>query len=208
MPKCQKYGHPKDKYTRPPICGKLNHIELVCQNPFNCINCVLTGMWNVEKKKITEIKYTRNISFPKARQIEQTQEQPSYAYVTRKRNEEKEDTKQKQEELNKLINELKNLIEILKTVAKETIKEHISTIPNECKTHNQNQEKSPKQRKEKIQTKQKTLINEPIPLSNRFSPMDIEDSDETTTHIKTDTIKLQKRLNKKINTKTTQQKMK
>ena len=40
--------------------------------------------------------------------------------------------------------------------------------------------------------------------SNRFSPMDIdlvkttiEDSDETTTHIKTDTIKLQKRLHKK-----------
>ena len=27
--------------------------------------------------------------------------------------------------------------------------------------------------------------------------MDTEDSDETTTHIKTDTIKLQKRLNKK-----------
>ena len=42
------------------------------------------------------------------------------------------------------------------------------------------------------------------PLSNRFSPMDIdpvetttEDSDETTTHIKTDTINLQKWLFKK-----------
>ena len=31
--------------------------------------------------------------------------------------------------------------------------------------------------------------------------MDIEDSDKIATHIKTDTIKLQKRLNKKINTK-------
>ena len=38
--------------------------------------------------------------------------------------------------------------------------------------------------KKKIQTKQKTLINEPIPLSNRFSPKDIEDPVETTTHIK------------------------
>ena len=70
--------------------------------------------------------------------------------------------------------------------------------------HNQNQEKKPKQSKGKIQTKQKTLINEPIPLSNRFSPMDIdpietitEDSDEATTHIKTDSINLQKRLHKK-----------
>ena len=68
--------------------------------------------------------------------------------------------------------------------------------------------KKPKQRKGKIQTKQKTLINEPIPLSNRFSPMDIdpietitEDSNEATTHIKTDSINLQKRLHKKINIK-------
>ena len=116
----------------------------------------------------------------------------------------KKDTKPKQEELKKLINELKNLIEILKTITKETIKEHISTIPDEYVTYNQNQEKNPKQRKENIQTKQKPLINEPIPLSNRFSPMDIdpvetdiEDSDETTTHIKTGTIKLQNRLHKK-----------
>ena len=167
-------------------------------------------MWKKEKR-ITETKYTRNISFPEARKIEkQTREQPSYAYATKKKgNEEKGDTKPKQEELNKLINELKNWIEILKTITKETIKEHISTVPDKCERHNQNQEKSPQQRKEKIQTKQKTLINEPIPLSNRFSPMDIEDpvettiedSDEITTHIKTDTIKLQKRLNKKINTK-------
>ena len=94
-------------------------------------------------------------------------------------------------------------------ITKDSIKEHISTVPNEYVTHNQNLEKYPKQRKGKIQTKQKTLIYEPIPLSNRFSPMDIEGpvetiteySDETTIHIKTDSIKLQKRLYKKINTK-------
>ena len=73
--KCQKYGHPKDKCTRPSICGNSNHTELECKNPFNCINC--TGehpaysreceMW--KKEKITEIKYTRNISFPEARKI-------------------------------------------------------------------------------------------------------------------------------------------
>ena len=93
-----------------------------------------------------------------------------------------------------MVNELTNLIEILKMIIKETIKEHISTVPDECESDNQNHEKSPKQRKEKILTKQRTLTNEPIPLSNRFSRMDIEDSDETTTHIKTDIIKLQKTL--------------
>ena len=64
--------------------------------------------------------------------VEQTQEHPSY--VTKKGNEEKEDTKPKQEELNKLINELKNLIEILKMITKETIREHISTVPDEYVT--------------------------------------------------------------------------
>ena len=148
-----------------------------------------------EKKRITEIKCTRNISFVEARKIvEQTHEQPSYEYVTKKGNEEKEDTKQ---ELNKLIKELKNLIEILKMITKETIREHISTVPDKYVTHNQNQEKkNPKQRKGKIQTKQKTLINESIPLSKRFNPMDI-DPVETTTHFKTDSINLQKKLHKK-----------
>ena len=40
--KCQKYGHPKDKFARPSICAKCgnsNHSELECKNPFNCINC-------------------------------------------------------------------------------------------------------------------------------------------------------------------------
>ena len=94
-------------------------------------------------------------------------------------------------------------------ISKETSKEHISTVPDKYVTHKQSQEKkNPKQRKGKIQTKQKTLINELISLSNRFNPMDIdpvetitEDSDETTTHIKTDTINPQKRLHRKINIK-------
>ena len=62
------------------------------------------------EKRIREIKYKRNISFPKARKIVewiQEKEQPSYAYVIKKENKEEEDTKQKQEELNKLINEVK-----------------------------------------------------------------------------------------------------
>ena len=37
--RCQKYGPPKDKCSRPPICAKSSHTGLECQNPFNCINC-------------------------------------------------------------------------------------------------------------------------------------------------------------------------
>ena len=41
-------------------------------------------------------------------------------------------------------------------ITQETIKEHILTVPDEGETGKKNL------RKEKIQTKQKTLINEPI----------------------------------------------
>ena len=167
-------------------------------------------MWKKEKR-ITEIKYTRNISFPETRKIiEQTLEQPSYGYVTKKETRKRKIQNQNRKNwINWLMN--KNLIEILKMITKETIKEHILIVPENVRQTTKIRKKNPKQRKEKIQTKQKKLINEPIPLSNRFNPMDIdpvettiEDSDETITHIKTDTIKLQKRLHKKINTKDNQ----
>ena len=88
--------------------------------------------------------------------------------------------------ITQLINEIRMLIQEMKTIIRTVTENKL----------------------EKIQTKQQTPINEPIPLSNRFSPIDIdpvettiEDSDETTNHIKTDTINRQKKLNKKINTK-------
>ena len=50
-------------------------------------------MWNVEKR-ITKIKYTRNISFHEARKkVEQTQEQLIYAYVTKKKKKKKKEKK-------------------------------------------------------------------------------------------------------------------
>ena len=77
--------------------------------------------------------------------------------------------------MEELINELKNLIGILKTITKENQGTHFNSSKSG---------KSPLE-KTKSRLNKKTRINEPIPLSNRFSPMDI-DSD------KTDTIKLQK----------------
>ena len=94
--RCQKYGYHRDKRTRSPICakcGKSNHSELECHSPFNCINYTEHPAYSQEcetwkkEKGITEMKFTRNISFLKARKIvEQTQEkeQLSYTYVTRK----------------------------------------------------------------------------------------------------------------------------
>ena len=63
--RCQKYGHPKDKCTRSPICAKCgnsNHTELECKNPFNCAGehpayLQECEMWKKEKR-ITEIKRT------------------------------------------------------------------------------------------------------------------------------------------------------
>ena len=97
------------------------------------------------EKRIIEIKYARNISFPEARKIV---EQPSYAYVTKKGNEEKEDTKAKLEELNKLINELKNLIAILKMIIRDNQGTHFNSSRRMCEI----QSKSAKKKK-KIQTK-------------------------------------------------------
>ena len=57
--RCQKYGHPQDKCTWPLICGKSNHTELECQNPFKCIDCIgehpayswESEMWKKEVQK-------------------------------------------------------------------------------------------------------------------------------------------------------------
>ena len=107
------------------IYGKSNHTKLESQNPFSCINCTGEHPANSQECEMWKKKATVQLLMKK------------------------EDAKQKWEELNKLINEVKNLMEM---ITKETIKKLISTVTEENEKHNQNQEKSPKQRKEKIQT--------------------------------------------------------
>ena len=132
------------------------------------------GMWNVEKR-ITEIKYTRNILFPEARKIvEQTQKQPSYAYVTKKGNEEKEDTKPEQEELNKLTNELKKSNRNTKNDHKRDYQGRHFNSSRQIWHTTKIRKKNLSKEKEKSKLNKKPLINEPITLSNRFSPMDID----------------------------------
>ena len=75
---CQKFGHHKEKCTRPPTCKNCrktgNYID--CQQPPKCANCKQNHsadskeceLWKKEKR-ILEMKHTKNISYLKARKF-------------------------------------------------------------------------------------------------------------------------------------------
>ena len=101
---CQKFGHHETKCIKSAVCKKCgesgsDHIELTCSNPIKCANCQSDHpadsrnclVWKREKE-INTIKYTRNISFPEARKIVQSQNQfptKSYSQVTKSNTEAK-----------------------------------------------------------------------------------------------------------------------
>ena len=73
---CQKFGHQKEKCTRPPTCkncGETGH-HIDCQKPPKCANCKQNHsadskeckLW---KKRILEVKHTKNISYPEVRKF-------------------------------------------------------------------------------------------------------------------------------------------
>ena len=107
--RCQKYEHPRDKCARPAICakcGKSNHTKLECQKSCNCINihrrtpCVLMGMWTVEKrKKNNRNKIHKKYLLPWGQRNRTNTRTTQLCICNKKGNEEKEDKKQKQEEL-------------------------------------------------------------------------------------------------------------
>ena len=79
--KCQQYGHHISKCPNGPICAKCgsdeqNHGYDICTGTLKCINCKGTHaafarecpVWK-EEKEILNIKYSKNISFPEARQL-------------------------------------------------------------------------------------------------------------------------------------------
>ena len=102
--RCQKYGHHKDKWTRPPIRGKSNHIELEGKNPFKCTEHPAYSqeceMW---KKKNCRNEIRKKHLLPRG-QKNRTQEQPCYAYVTKKGNVEKKIQNQNKNWTNWLMN--------------------------------------------------------------------------------------------------------
>ena len=92
---CQKFGHHKEKCTRPPICKNCgetgNHID--CQQPPKCTNCEQNHsadskeceLWR--KKRILEVKHTKNISYSEARKfIENSLATTTYANVVKPTN--------------------------------------------------------------------------------------------------------------------------
>ena len=79
--KCQQYGHHISKCPRNPVCAKCgiedeNHDSETCSSLLKCPNCKGTHAaysrecphWK-EEKEILNLKYTKNISFPEARQL-------------------------------------------------------------------------------------------------------------------------------------------
>ena len=79
--KCQQYGHHISRCPRNPVCAKCgteeeNHDFETCSNPQKCANCKgphpafsrECPLWK-EEKEILNLKYTKNLSFPEARQL-------------------------------------------------------------------------------------------------------------------------------------------
>ena len=79
--KCQQYGHHMSKCPGNPICAKCgsaeeNHDFHECKSPLKCNNCKGDHaafsrdcpIWK-EEKEILNVKYTKNLSFPEARQL-------------------------------------------------------------------------------------------------------------------------------------------
>ena len=78
--KCQKYGHHISKCPGNPVCAKCgkedeNHDFETCSGPLKCSNCKGAHatfsrecpIWK-EEKEILNLKYTKKLSFPEARQ--------------------------------------------------------------------------------------------------------------------------------------------
>ena len=152
---CQKFGHHKEKCTRPPICKNCgetgNHID--CQQPPKCANgkqnhsadskeCEL---WRKEKR-ILEIKHTKNISYPEARKfIENSLATTTYANIVKPTN----NTTQNQGmtphfDITNLIKELKTLLELLReSLTNLTTKLHAGPDPKKNLYPHSNETKDP-----------------------------------------------------------------
>ena len=92
--KCQQYGHHISRCPRGPICAKCgtdeeDHSYDTCSNTLKCTNCKGSHaafsrecpIWK-EEKGILNIKYTKNVSFPEARQLvkQRQADQPRFSF--------------------------------------------------------------------------------------------------------------------------------
>lgn len=92
--RCQEYGHGAGRCSRPERCARCggNHAGTTCSAEPSCLHCHLrheTSDRNCPRflleKKIQQIKYMENVSFPEARKKAQSlSSSPSYASVTKR----------------------------------------------------------------------------------------------------------------------------
>ena len=117
---CQEFGHHKEKHTRPPTCKNCgetgNHID--CQQPLKFANYKQNHSADSKecKKRILEVKHTKNISYLEARKfIENSLSTTTYANIAKPTN----NSTQNQGMMThfnmiNLIKELKTLLELLR----------------------------------------------------------------------------------------------
>ena len=138
---CQKFGHHKEKCTRPPICKNCretrNHIDY--QQPPKCANCKQNHsadskeceLWRKEKR-ILEVKHTKNISYPEARKfIEKSLATTTYANIVKPTNNSTQNQRMTPHfHITNLIKELNTLLELLReSLTNLTTKLHTGPDP-------------------------------------------------------------------------------
>lgn len=90
--KCQRFGHSQTTCNRTPLCarcGKVGHDDKSCSAQPHCCNCKGDHVayskdcpeWQ-KQRKITQIKYERNITFPEAKRLYDQSSTPQKSYAS------------------------------------------------------------------------------------------------------------------------------
>ena len=151
---CQRFGHHKEKCTRPPTCkncGKNgNHLDY--QQTPKCANCKENHLADskeckLSKKRILEVKHTKNISYPEARKfIENSLATTTYAKIAKPtKNYTQNQVMMTNFNMMNLIKELKTLLELLReSLTNSTTKPHAGPDPKKNLHPHNNEAEGPK----------------------------------------------------------------
>ena len=153
---CQKFGHYKEKYTRPPTYKNGGEIRKhkYYQQPPKCANCKQNHsadskegeLWKKEKR-ILEVKHTKNIYYSDARKfIENSLATTTYANIAKPTNNSTQNQGMMTHfDMINLIKELKTLLELLReSLTNLTTKPHAGPDPkNNLYQHSKETEDPP-----------------------------------------------------------------
>ena len=123
---CQKFGHHKEKCTRPPICKNCgetgNHIHYQQPQNVQTANKIIQHIqknvnYGEKKKRILEVKHTKNISCPEARKfIENSLATTTYGNIVKSTNSTQNQGMTPHFHITNLIKELNTLLELLREI--------------------------------------------------------------------------------------------